>query len=168
MVIRGEREADHDAVYDVHARAFGRAAEADLVVALRASAEPRVSLVAVDDGRVVGHVLLSPVAIGEELEHPCAMALGPLGVVPERQRAGAGSLLVREALEQARRAGHPLVVVLGSPAYYARFGFVRAARHGLRYGHPAPEPAFQVVELVPGALAGRRGVVRYHAAFSSV
>jgi len=168
VVVREERDADHAAVYDVLARAFGRRTESDLVVALRASAEPRVSLVAVDAGSVIGHVFLSPVAIAEELEHPCSMALGPLGVAPERQRAGAGSLLVRDALERARRAGHPLVVVLGNPAYYARFGFVRAAPHGLRYGHPAHEPAFQVVELAPGALAGRRGVVRYHPAFSSV
>ncbi len=71
-------------------------------------------------------------------------------------------------LERARSARHPFVVVLGNPAYYGRFGFVRAALHELRYEHPAPEPAFQVVELAPGALAGRRGLVRYHAAFSSV
>lgn len=168
MSIRPERESDRDAVFDVHARAFGRRAEAELVDALRARAVPQISLVADEAGLAIGHVFLSPVTIGDAAELPAPMALGPLAVHPNHQRRGAGSRLVVEALERARRAGHPLVVVLGNPAYYRRFGFVRAALHDLRYERPAPEPAFQVVALSPGALAGRRGLVRYHAAFSSL
>jgi putative acetyltransferase len=84
------------------------------------------------------------------------------------QRRGIGSRLVRAGLEECRRAGHgSVVVVLGHPEYYPRFGFVPASRHGVTWEHPAPAEAFMLLELRPGALGGRGGVVRYAPEFGS-
>jgi putative acetyltransferase len=96
-----------------------------------------------------------------------ALALAPVAVTPARQSAGIGSRLIREGLERARGLGHRIVVVLGHPTYYPRFGFVRADRHEIRYGVPGHEAAYMVLELVPGALAGVRGTGEYAPPFSA-
>jgi putative acetyltransferase len=91
-----------------------------------------------------------------------------MAVLPEHQRRGVGSLLVRAGLEECRRAGHGCVVVLGHPEYYPRFGFVPASRHGLAWEHSAPDEAFMVLALRDGALDGLGGVVRYAPEFGAV
>jgi putative acetyltransferase len=166
--VRPERPEDGAAIRRVNEEAFGRPAEADLVDALRARGKATRSLVAVRGERVVGHILFSPVTIEAGDEVAAALGLGPMAVLPAHQRAGVGSLLVRAGLEACRRAGHGCVVVLGHPAYYPRFGFVSASRHGLAWEHPAPDEAFMVLELRPGALAGRGGIVRYEPEFGGV
>lgn len=170
--IRAERAGDEAAVRRVNELAFGRAEEAALVDALRAAARPHVSLVAVDGGRVVGHVFFSPVSLetegGPEDSSFAAMGLAPMAVLPGHQRRGVGSELVRAGLDECRRAGRDVVVVLGHPEYYPRFGFRPAGRAGLRCEYPVPDDTFMVVELRPGALAGRRGLVKYHPAFAGV
>lgn len=100
--------------------------------------------------------------------HPRAAGLAPLAVAPAVQRQGIGSQLARAGLEICRERGFALVVVLGDPAYYARFGFEPASAHGLGGDYPAPEGAFRVMALVAGALNGARGTVHYHAAFNDV
>jgi putative acetyltransferase len=168
FVVRDERPGDREAVFAVQSAAFGRPDEATLVDALRASVTPRVSLVATPAAqpeRVVGHVFVSPVTLDTEPDAADLGGLAPLGVVPKLHGRGAGGALVRAALEAARAAGFRAVFLLGSPVYYARFGFAPAAPLGLRYGSGAFDAAFQQSELVPGALAGRRGLVRYPAAF---
>lgn len=162
--VREEVPADRERVHAIQTAAFGRAAEADLVDELRANARPTLSLVAERAGRVGGHVFFSPVTI----EGPACGGLAPLAVVPADQTSGAGSALVREGLARCREIGWPAVFLLGDPAYYARFGFELAAPRGLRYLSEAFDPAFQVIELVPGALAGCRGLVRYHEAFDDL
>lgn len=149
----------------MQAAAFGRADEARLVDALRDAVTPLVSLVAEQGGRVIGHVLFSPVAIEGAPDAPACCALGPVGVEPAAQGRGVGAALIRAGLARCRELGFGAAFVLGNPAYYGRFGFGPAAPLGLRYGVDAVEPAFQVQELVPGALEGRRGVVRYAEAF---
>ena len=172
--IRAERVEDEAAVRRVNELAFGGGEEAALVDALRAAARPHLSLVAVDGGEVVGHIFFSPVSLVPEdspaSEDPsfAAMGLAPMAVLPERQRGGVGSALVRAGLEACRRAGADVVVVLGHPEYYPRFGFRPAARAGLGCEYPVPDDTFMVVELTPGALAGRRGLVKYHPAFAEV
>ena len=147
--------------------AFETALEANLVDALRAQAQPLVSLVADDDGAIVGHIMFSPVSLSG---HPALhiMGLAPMAVFPDRQRAGIGSALVRAGLEQCARLGFGAVVVLGHPAYYPRFGFVTSTRFGIGCEYDVPEDVFMVVELQPGYLRGVSGTIRYHAAFSSV
>ena len=97
-----------------------------------------------------------------------ALGLGPMAVLPTRQRQGIGSPLVRTGLAACRDAGHGCVVVLGHPEYYPRFGFTRASRHGVTWEHPAPDEAFMLVELRDGALGGRGGIVRYQPEFGAV
>ncbi len=168
LVVRAETSADRDAVRVVNERAFGGAAEADLVDALREGARPHVSLVAESEGQVVGHIFFSPVVIESGAGASEAFALGPMGVLPELQRQGVGSELIRRGLEECRRLGREVVFVLGHPEYYPRFGFAPAAAKGLRCEYPVPDEVFMVLELREGALAGRTGLVKYRPEFGSV
>jgi len=91
-----------------------------------------------------------------------------MAVLPAHQRKGIGSRLVQAGLEECRRAGHEIVVLVGHPEYYPRFGFLPAKRFGIRYEEEVPEEAFMLIELREGALAGRSGIVRYQPEFGSV
>jgi len=169
--VRDELPAHAAQVAAVVEAAFERADEAEMVAALREGRAAVVSLIAQvtaeagEAGAIIGHVVLSPVTIGGSSE-PRGLGLGPLAVAPEFQRRGVGSRLVEAALRRARLLGYSYVVVLGHPPYYPRFGFLPASRFGLSYPAPVPDPVFMAIELVPGALAGSGGVVRYHRALS--
>lgn len=166
--IRPEAPADRSAIHQVNELAFGSRAEADLVDALRAEARPFLSLVAVQDDKVVGHICFTPVTIESDGVVSTAMGLAPMAVLPDLQNQGIGSALVRQGLEECRRLGEEVIVVLGHPDFYPRFGFVPAAPLGIRSEYPVPDEVFQIAELRPGALEGRRGLVRYHPAFARV
>ncbi|MEM7201952.1 MAG: N-acetyltransferase [Planctomycetota bacterium] len=173
--VRPEIPADEATVERVVTAAFGQDAEAQLVAALRRRAAPVLSLVAVADGAVVGHVMLSPVevepaiaAAGRRATPAVATAgLAPVAVDPAHQRRGVGAALVGEALARAPALGWRAIFVVGDPAYYGRFGFEAAAPRGLHY-HPDCDAAFQVLELDPGVLTGHTGRVAYHAAFDEL
>lgn len=160
-LVRWERPADRAAVFNINARAFGGPDEARLVDALRDSARPQISLVAVRERRVTGHIFFSPVTVARGARGWEAIGLGPMAVEPEWQKRGIGSALVRAGLAACRAIGRPVVFVLGHPDYYTRFGFRAAPPLGLRFRGPEFDPAFMVAELEPGALAGRTGEVRY-------
>jgi putative acetyltransferase len=159
LAVRRERPGDAAAVHAVHLAAFAvdpvtgahRAAaeipEAPLVDALREDAGflPHLSLVAVGDGEVVGHVIATRGWL-EPLGHP-VLGLGPLGVRPERQRSGVGTVLVHALVAVAEAAGERLVALLGSPDYYRRFGFVPAADLGIASPDPAWGAHFQARHL---------------------
>jgi len=170
--IREETPADHAAVRNINERAFDRAGEADLVDALRKAAHPYLSLVAEltteTDRQLVGHIFFSPVVIESETESFAAIGLAPMAVLPEFQNQAIGSSLVRQGLKDCMRLGHHVVVVLGHPEFYPRFGFVPAATKGLRSEYSVPDEVFMVAELGPNALAGRQGLVKYHPAFGKV
>ena len=168
MTIRTESTKDNESVRRVNELAFEQPNEADLVDALRASARPFISLVAVVDEQVVGHIFFSPVSIESENGVFTAMGLAPMAVLPEYQNQGIGSQLVREGLKACQRLGHDIVVVLGHANYYPRFGFTPASLKGLRSEYDVPDEVFMVTELVAGALEGRRGLVKYHPEFSKV
>lgn len=168
LIVRAEKEEDHGAVRRVNESAFGSPDEADLVEALRPAARPYVSLVAVLDGQVVGHIFFSPVRIESEAGVWSAMGLAPMAVQPEYQGQGIGGRLVREGLRECQRLGHTVVVVLGHPDYYPRFGFTRARPKGLRCEYDVPDEVFMVAELEPQALNGRQGLVKYRPEFGSV
>jgi putative acetyltransferase len=155
--LRPERPEDETAIRRVHEAAFPTAAEADLVDHLRAAGKAMISLVASLDGLVVGHVLFSPVTIDGK---SVGLGLAPLAVLPEHQRNGIGSKLVEEGLAVCRRDAVPLVVLLGHPEYYPRFGFRRASDRGLRNEYDADD-AFMVIELRPGGIPKAGGLVRY-------
>jgi len=168
MTVRTESTKDDESVRRVNELAFEQPNEADLVDALRANARPFISLVAVVDEQVVGHIFFSPVSIESENGVFTAMGLAPMAVLPEYQNQGIGSQLVREGLKECQRLGHGIVVVLGHANYYPRFGFTPASLKGLRSEYDVPDEAFMVTELVPGALEGRRGLVKYHPEFGKV
>ncbi len=167
MLIRPETFADHPAVHEILTAAFDTAAEANLVDALRQQARPFISLVAEDQGAVVGHIVFSPVTLPGHPDEKI-MGLAPMAVAPDRQRQGIGSNLVRAGLEACRELGAEAVVVLGHPEYYPRFGFVPSTRFGIDSEYAVPEDVFLVQELKPGALEGISGTVRYHAAFEGL
>ena len=172
LTIRDETQSDHAAVRNINERAFERAAEADLVDVLRKSAHSYLSLVAelaTEAGRqVVGHIFFSPVEIESEDASFTAIGLAPMAVLPEFQNQAIGSSLIRRGLEDCKRLGHDVVVVLGHPEFYPRFGFVPAATKGLRSEYPVPDEVFMVLELRPNVLAGRQGLVKYHPEFGKV
>src|SRR5262249_37761115 len=130
--IRPVTPEDMSAVRRVHDQAFaGSPVEAKLVSLLHAAGNAPVSLVATLGGRIVGHVLLSAVSLEPAGPDFHAAGLAPIGVVAEYQKQGIGSALIRAGLEACRTAGYNIVVVLGDPAYYRRFGFRRASDYGL-------------------------------------
>jgi putative acetyltransferase len=164
MRIRQETGADWPAIARLNEDAFGGPYEAGLIERLRADELVAVSLVAVDDATIIGHILFSDLAV--ELDgHPVrSVSLAPMCVRSDHRRRGVGSSLVRAGLDGVRAAGYLAVIVVGHPAFYPRFGFSSSLAEKL--ASPFPGPAFMALELVPGALRGRHGKVTYPAAFS--
>ncbi|HEX8173502.1 MAG TPA: N-acetyltransferase [Pyrinomonadaceae bacterium] len=167
ITIRAETAEDVSSVRRVNEAAFERKEEADLVDRLREAAEPRISLVAVSGAQVVGHIFFSPVTLEAEGADFAIMGLAPMAVLPGHRNQGIGSRLVLEGLEQCRLIGCYVVVVLGHPEYYPRFGFVPASRKGLSCEYPVPDEAFMVTELKPNALSVG-GLVKYRPEFGDV
>jgi putative acetyltransferase len=154
--LRAETPADYEAIAAVTTAAFGKRQEARLVEAVRASDRfvPELSLVAEAGAEIVGHVLLSYVDLGDRR----VLELGPMSVSPANQRRGVGGKLVREALRRADERGEPLVLVLGHPSYYPRFGFRPASALGIEPPDPSlPDEAFMALPLkaYDPALRGR-------------
>jgi putative acetyltransferase len=165
MEIRPFAASDADAVFEVHRRAFdGRTEESHIVRRLHDAGEAVVSLVAVVDDRIVGHVLFSPTTVDTSGADVELVGLAPVGVLPEHQNEGVGSSLIRHGVERCRAAGIDAVVVLGDPEYYARFGFERASEYGLENEYGADE-GFMVKPLHEGALDGVAGLVTYRSEF---
>jgi putative acetyltransferase len=161
--VRLEGAADYAAIRHVNEAAFGTAEEADLIEALREEGAVLLSVVAVVGDDVVGHVLFSRMSIDTSNGGVNAVALAPMAVVPAWQRQGIGSLLIRYGLERLRQAGERIVIVVGHPTYYPRFGF--SSERGRPLLNPFPPDAFMALELVPGALDGVKGCVQYARAF---
>lgn len=167
MRIRPEANADRAAIHAVNRAAFGTSLEADLVDVLRAKAAALISLVAEVDDAIVGHILFSPVSLGGHGQLNL-MGLGPMAVLPQRQRSGIGSALAQDGLKRCKQLGCHAVVVVGHPEYYPRFGFAPASRFGIRCNYDVPDDVFMLAELEPGALRGASGVIRYDEAFDNV
>ena len=166
MTIRPEQPDDIAAIRAVNEAAFAGPTEAGIVDALRTACLDAVSLVAVEDGRIVGHVLFSPVVASAGDEPIEGMGLAPMAVLPERQRHGIGARLVRAGIAALRARGRPFILVLGHPQYYPRFGFVPASQHGLScQWDGVPDEAFMVLILDQAAMAGVAGVARYREEF---
>lgn len=163
VTVRGENPEDHAVIRLVNEAAFDRRCEADLVDVLRNQGVVLASFVAEVEKQVVGHILFSRMSIETTGEPVPAVALAPMAVLPEQQGQGIGGKLIRQGLDWLRGAGEEIVIVLGHPAYYPRFGFSADKAHSL--ASPFPPEAFMALELRPGALDGVHGKVRYPDAF---
>ena len=168
MTVRPEKSEDVPAIRIVNEQAFGGTAEADLVDALRRNGKTAISLVAEDDGHIVGHIFFSAVTIESKETGLTGIGLAPLAVIPERQNQGIGSMLMEHGLRRCRNEDHPFVVVLGHPNYYPRFGFVPASRFGIKSEYDVADEVFMVMELREGALTGCAGVAKYQPEFNKV
>ncbi len=164
--IHPEAASEIPAIHRLNVQAFDhRPNEARLVDLLRAAGKAVLSLVAVSEGEVVGHVLFSPVALDPPSAGFNGVGLGPVAASPEFQRQGIGSRLIREGLDRCRQMGYEVVVVLGDHHYYSRFGFKRASNFGLGNDYNADEH-FMALELKEGALGDVRGTVKYAPEFN--
>ena len=162
--IRCEQAGDEAGIRAVHAQSFPSPAEARLVDLLRAAERLAVSLLADVDGCVVGHVAVSPVSVASG---PTGAGIGPVAVVASYRRRAIAADLVRAALSACPEAGFGWAVVLGDPAYYARFGFRPAREFGLSDEFHGGSH-FQAIELVPGGLPRDAGLVRYPTEFATI
>jgi len=165
VLIRREGAGDAAVIRAITAAAFARPAEAVLVDELRASTAwiPALSLVAVESGDVTGHVLCTRGHVGDAP----VLALGPLGVRPDRQRAGVGSALMHAVLGAGDALGEPLVALLGDPGYYGRFGFGLGEEYQITPPVPGWRPHFQV-RLLTAYRPAVRGPFRYAEPFDRV
>lgn len=166
--IRHEQAGDEEAIFRVHGSAFGRPDEACLVDALRASGNLFLSLVALSNEEIVGHIAFVPLTIENGLESRAAVALAPVGVMPGHQRNGIGAALIHSGLQECDRQGHPLVIVLGDPDYYGRFGFVPTRQYGIHPTFNVPADVFMLrysgITFPPEI----RGTARYPSEFDGL
>ena len=163
--IRPETREDRDAIRRVNQVAFGSDVEPNLVDALRDGGFAALSLVAELDREIVGHIVYSPVSILTKAGTVDALSLAPMAVVSSHQRRGIGSRLVEEGLEACRKRGQRIVVVLGHPHFYPRFGFSSKLATLLESPFGGGE-AWMALELVPGSLSGIEGRVEYSPPFN--
>lgn len=163
ILIRPEKPEDYNYVNEVNKQAFGQEDEACLVERIRKSPNyiKELSLIAVKNNKIVGHILFSIIRINTKKGPIPVLSLAPMAVLPEFQKQGIGSLLVRKGLEKSKRLGYKTVILIGHPDYYPRFGFTGAKGKGLKAPFPVPDEAFLVYELVPGSLDGINGTIEY-------
>lgn len=169
IIVRSETPEDTRAIDVVHLSAFQGESEAQLISALRESPNfiPELSLVAELNGRIVGHLLLSKVALERDGWKTDVFVLGPMAVVPSQSHRGIGSELIKAAIAKAREFNCSGIVVAGHPEYYRRFGFSQASDWGIHCNLQVPKDALTAMELVPGTLQ-QGGQVEYPSAFAAV
>ena len=166
--IRKENPDDYDDVRAINDLAFGQSIEGEIVKSIRDACDEIVSLVALNDGEIVGHILFSPVLVRNDGKEIKAMGLGPMAVLPKFQKQGIGTLLVNEGIKIIKNSKYHFIVVLGHPDYYPRFGFEKASKYELvPQWDGIPDEAFMVLFLDTSAINLFSGVVQYRDEFSS-
>ncbi len=164
VTTRPEVIEDQQSIWHVNQAAFEGDAEANLVDALREGGFADVSLVAEVDGEVVAHILFSRITIVTKSEAIDALSLAPMAVLPSHQRQGIGTKLVESGLAACREQGHRIVVVLGHPEFYPRFGFSADQAQELESPFGGGE-AWMALELSEDALRGIEGRIEYSPPF---
>ena len=166
--IREEKQADYDSVRMVNDLAFGQPEEGRIVDKLRKTCQEIISLVAVSGEKIVGHIFFSPVVIRHNDTDIFGMGLAPMAVLPEFQKQGIGSSLVKEGLQRIKETDYPFIIVLGHEHYYPRFGFERASIYGLTaQWDGVPDEAFMVLIQNKSVMDGVSGVAKYRSEFDS-
>ncbi len=165
--IRFELPKDIDEVRLLNDKAFGQPEEGRIVDKLRKSCNRILSLVAISNNKIVGHILFSPVTIETQKGVIEGMGLAPMAVLPELQNHGIGSKLVKEGLRIINNTTCPYVIVLGHEKYYPRFGFQRASKYGLTsQWEGVPDDAFMAMILNDSVMKEVSGIVRYRDEFN--
>ena len=168
MIIRVEEASDVDKIWKINSEAFETNIEANLVNALRNSGCEFISLVAVTDGKIVGHILFTPVELTNDKNNLKIAGLAPMAVSTLYQKKGIGSKLVYAGLEHCKSKGYAAVVVLGHPTYYPKFGFVPSVKYDIKSEYDVPDNVFMILELIPKVLNGHNGIIKYHDEFNNV
>ncbi len=163
--IREEHPDDVAVVRELNRRAFGQDQESNIVDALRANGAALLSLVATVHDRVVGHIMYSPLSISGNVT---GAALGPMAVIPERQRQGIGSKLIEAGNRKLKDAGCPFIIVVGHADYYPRFGFRPASEHEIKCEWDLPDDVFMLLVLDEAKMKDVSGLAKYRHEFSSV
>jgi putative acetyltransferase len=164
--IRPEKSEDLPLVNSLIIETFKRDTEARLVDRLRRASADYLSLVADDNGTIVGHIMFTPATITND-RTVTGMGLAPMAVIPSYQHQGIGKLLVREGLRILQETGCPFVIVLGHPDYYPRFGFQPASRYNIRsQWDDVPDEAFMILIMDDKAMRNISGVARFRDEFN--
>jgi putative acetyltransferase len=167
LLIRTEIPEDIPEIRRLNDLAFHGPVEGSIVDALRERCPDVLSLVAVEGGRIVGHLFFSPVTINGMTGNE-AMGLGPMAVLPKFQRKGIGKALINEGIRKLEQSGCAVVVVLGHTEYYPQFGFVPASHYGLKsQWEGIPADVFMVRFLKKEKIGLVSGIVRYQPEFDT-
>lgn len=172
LTIREEKPADYEAVESLIQQAFSLAEYSDgnehrLVQNLRNSDAfvPQLSMIAVLNEKIVGHILLSKIKIRNKESEFNSLALAPVSVLPELQNKGIGGKLIKAAHLKVKNMGFTSIVLLGHQDYYPRFGYKPAHTFGIKLPFNAPPENCMAIELFPGSLSDISGEVIYPNAF---
>ncbi|MHC4750178.1 MAG: GNAT family N-acetyltransferase [Planctomycetota bacterium] len=160
-IIRREQPQDISKIREINKRAFGQEQEAMIVDRLRENCNSILSLVAIAEDQVIGHILFSPAVIEGENGRLFGSGLAPVAVLPEYQKKGIGSELVQTGVARLKQGGCPYIIVLGYPEYYSRFGFEPANRFGIKSQWDVPTEAFMILMLNKTAMKDITGVAKY-------
>lgn len=167
MKIRQEIPEDIRAIHALNEQAFGQPQEANIIDKLRNNYEGLLSLVAIEMEKIVGHILYSPATIEGKQGVVKGMGLAPMAVLPEMQRQGIGTQLVKNGIEYLRKMQCPFIIVLGHPEYYPRFGFELASRYGIKsQWKGVPNEAFMILWLDISMMNHVSGVAKYRDEFN--
>lgn len=167
LKIRKKIFQDIEAIRAINEKAFGQPQEANLVDKLRSNCDGLLSLVALQDEKIIGHILFSPVTIEGHQGILKGMGLAPMAVVPEFQRQGVGSQLVETGIEILKKSNCSFIIVLGHPEYYPRFGFEPASRYGIEsQWESVPDNAFMILWLDKTIMNQVSGVAKYRDEFN--
>jgi putative acetyltransferase len=169
IIIRQEIASDYEKVYEINKLAFQQESESKIIEQIRKGNNfiPELSLVAEVNSEIVGHILFSKIKIVGDSTFD-SLALAPMAVIPEFQKRGIGSKLIRRGIEKAKELGFDSIIVLGHKDYYPKFGFQKASKWGIQCPFEAPEEAFMAIELTEKALDGKSGIVHYPDEFMEV
>lgn len=169
MIIRQEKPEDINDIHALNELAFGQPQEANIVDKLRINCNSLLSLVAIENDNVAGHILFSPVKIEGQHGIIRGMGLSPMAVLPKIQRKGIGTQLVKSGIKNLKKIQCQFIIVLGHPEYYPRFGFERASLYGIKcQWEGIPDDAFMILWLDKSMMNPASGLAKYRDEFNAM